>query len=259
MNERTPAEEALHADFGHLRVAPGEIRPGERPELFRPELFRMINLIAFGGAADRPTHVPVEVGDVGPVVMWESTGAADSLPFWNTNFGSDQWLYIVDGGVRAQLKEPESTEILGEYVARTGDLFCLPKALAHRTFSLDGKRRITLEILGRDPAWATVGALADLAPAPSGDIGGFAFAVDGSSVVVAAGGRRAALPADMFMRGLRALVAWELHLGHNEFDGGFVVHDRGELVTLKVDGYAEDHPPAAVLAGFKALLRDLAP
>lgn len=247
----------VHPDFAHLTVAPGEIRAADRPDLFRPELFRMINLIAFGGAVDRPTHVPVEVGDVGPVVMWESTGASDSLPFWNTNFGSDQWLYIVDGAVRAQLKAPESTEIIGEYVARTGDLFCLPKALAHRTFSLDGRRRITLEILGRDPAWATIGALADVEPAPTPDVGGFTFTPGESTVAVAAGGRRVEVPVEFLVRGLRALVAWELHLGHNEFDGGFVVHDRGEVVTLKLGEHTEDHTPRTILGAFKALLREL--
>lgn len=238
-----------HADFADLSPTVGEVRA-----TLRPELFDLVNLVSFGGAADRPTHVPAEVGRVGPVVLWESTGAADSLPFWNTNFHTDVYLYIVHGGVRVELKEPEGSVVYGEYIARTGDLFRLPKDVAHRTFSLDGKRRITLEILGSDPAWSTMGRHADVTAAATPAVGTFHFDVRDEIAVVIGGDRRIETPADAFVRGLRALVAWELHLAHNEFDGGFVVHDHGDRVTLKAGPHAEECDPGEVIAAFKAVL-----
>lgn len=246
------AQEKLHEDFAHLAVSPGEALATSRPELFD-----IVNLIAFGGATDRLTHVPTELGRVGPVVLWESTGASDSLPFWNTNFNSDMYLYIVDGGVRVQLKEPEGSEIFGEYIARTGDLFRLPKDIAHRTFSLDGKRRITLEILGHDPSWSTIGQYADVRAAERPEIGGFRFASADDVVAVSHEDTIARVPVDMFRRGARALVAWDVHLGHNEFDGGFVVHDHGDTVTLKVGDRHEVHDPSEVIAVLKAILADI--
>ena len=241
---------AVHPDFSELRIEPGEARVGDRPDLFD-----IVNVIEFGGAADRPTHVPTEIGSVGPVVFWESTGAADALPFWNTNYRTDVYLYIVHGGVRVELKEPEGAEIYGEYIARTGDLFRLPKDIAHRTYSLDGKRRITLEILERDPVWSTIGRYEGVEPAGRPELDDFTFALDDESATIAAGDTVVATPADFFRGGLRALVAWELHLAHNEFDGGFVVHDLGDdIATLKVPGYEATFPVADVLAVFKTLL-----
>lgn len=242
----------MHGDFAGLHVDPGEALV-----VSRPELFDIVNVVAFGGAAERPTHVPTEIGRVGPVVLWESTGASDALPFWNTNFRTDVYLYIVHGGVRVVLKEVERAEVYGEYVARTGDLFRLPKDVAHRTYSVDGKRRITLEILERDPAWDTLGAMADVTPAASSDLGGFRFSLAGETVTITNGKSRVDTPAGFFRRGLLALVAWELHLAHNEFEGGFIVHDEGESVTLKLPGHAEMFAPVDVLALFKTLLTQL--
>lgn len=241
----------LHPDFSGLTVDSG--RSDVRS---RPDLFSIINLIEFGGDADRPTHVPSEIAQVGPVVVWESTGAADALPFWNTNQRSDMYLYIVHGGVRVELKETGGAEIYGEYVARTGDLSFFPKDVAHRTYSLDGKRRITIEILERDPAWSTIGSLADVTPARRPEVGGFTFAIGDQRATIAAGGSVVETPSDFFRRGLRALVAWELHLGHNEFEGGFVVHDLGDdRARLSVPGHEATLPVADVLAVFKALLQ----
>ena len=244
----------LHPDFGDLHVEPGEVLGATRPELFD-----IVNLVAFGGAAEQQTHVPKEVGRIGPVVFWESTGAADALPFWNTNLFTDIYLYIVHGGTRVVLKATDGDEVYGEYVARTGDLFRLPKDVAHRTFSLDGKRRITMEILERDPAWDTIGALADVAPADASSLGGFSFVRSGSGemVRVTAGDRSTDEPAGFFARGLRALVAWELHLGHNEFAGGFTVRDEGDTVSLRLGPHAESFAPADVQALFLRLLADL--
>ena len=130
-----------------------------------------------------------------------------------------------------------------------------PKDIAHRTYSLDGKRRITLEILERDPVWSTIGRYECVQPASRPELGDFTFALGDSSATIAAGDTVVETPADFFRRGLRALVAWELHLAHNEFDGGFVVHDLGDdIATLKVPGYEATFPVADVLAVFKTLL-----
>jgi hypothetical protein len=242
----------LHADFAGLTVTPGESHI-----LAEHEAFDLVNVIAFGGAADRPSHVPAELGSVGPVVLWESTGASDALPFWNTNHQCDVYLYIVHGSVRMEFKETEGERRLGHYIGRTGDLMRLPKDIAHRTFSGDGRRRISLEILERNPHWAGIGTGGG-AVDHSGTVGDLRFAADGDEVVVSWPDGRLRTPRGFFVRGLRALVAYELHLEHNEFEGGFVVHDHGDTVTLKAPGFAQTMPGADVLAVFRGLLEDLA-
>jgi hypothetical protein len=242
----------LHADFAGLTVRPGEyhITAGH-------EAFGLVNLIEFGGAADRPSHVPAELGSVGPVVLWESTGASDALPFWNTNYQCDVYLYIVHGNVRMEFKETEGERRLGHYIGRTGDLMRLPKDIAHRTFSGDGKRRISLEILERNPYWERIGTGTGAAD-HSGRVGDLRFTAEPDAVVVSWPDGELRTPRGFFARGLRALVAYELHLEHNEFEGGFVVHDHGDTVTLKAPGFAQTLPGADVLAVFRGLLADLA-
>jgi hypothetical protein len=240
--------DALHADFAHLKV-----HPGESHILARPELFDLINVIAFGGAVDRPTHVPTELGRVGKVALWESTGAADQLPFWNTNYDGDYYLYVVEGSVRIELKETGGDVRYGHYLARTGDLLCLPGRVAHRTFSGDGRRRISLEILPDNPFWSSIGTR-EIVPEPSLRAGGFSFAVSPEHVTVSANGTGYPLPRPMFTAALRALRKYELHLGHNELDGGLSVHDFGDEVELSVPGYSERLDGIAVLGVFQALL-----
>jgi len=240
---------SLHPDFGALEVTPGKSHISGSAELYD-----LVNVIAFGGAVGRATHVPTELGSVGPVVFWESTGAADALPFWNTNFACDVYLYLVHGSVRVEFKETEGQQVYGHYLARTGDLFKLPQAIAHRTFSGDGRRRISLEILERNPHWATIGTV-PIIPNGSGVAGGFRFDLEGESVRISWPEGSLLTPQHFFIRGLAALVAYELHLEHNEFDGGFVVHDLGDQVRLKAAGYSETLPGAEVLATFAGLLQ----
>lgn len=239
----------LHEDFADLRVVPGELRVTGRHEQFS-----LVNLLAFGGVPDRPPHVPAVVGELGDVTLWESTGASDALPFWNTNYGSDVYLFLVHGEVRIAFKEPESDTGYGDCLARTGDLVKLPKAIAHRTYSTSGKRRISLELLARNPLWARLGERADVEPAVLPEIGGFRFDVTDEVTTIETPSDSVATPTHFLRRGLAALVAYELHLDHNEFEGGFVVHDQADHVMLKTPGYSETLPPAAVLAVFKRLL-----
>lgn len=241
----------LHPDFADLRV-----RPGESHITGRHELFGIVNVTAFGGAADRPTHVPTELGALGPVVIWESTGADDRLPFWNTNLDDDAYLYLVHGSVRVEFKEIEGDRRYGHYLGRTGDLLRLPKEVAHRTYSGDGRRRISLEILPRNPFWAGLGA-EGVTPDTSRRAGGFAFEIHDADVEISWPGGRLRTPRDLFTRGLNALCAYELHLGHNEFDGGFTVHDLGEQVRLKAPGHAETLDGRTVLAVFHGLRDEL--
>jgi hypothetical protein len=254
---------ALHADFAHLTV-----RPGESHIVARPELFDLVNVIAFGAAAGRPTHVPSELGRTRSVSLWESTGAADQLPFWNTNYDGDTYLYIVEGSVRIEFKETGGQQQYGYYLARTGDLFRIPDKVAHRTYSGDGRRRITLEVVPDNPFWSTIGTR-EIVADPSMRAGGFSFAISPDYVTVSAGGTSAGgtsaggtsaggierrLPRPMFAAALRALRKYELHLGHNELDGGLSVHDFGDEVELSVPGYAERLNGLAVLGVFQALL-----
>jgi hypothetical protein len=238
----------LHPDFAHL-----DVRPGEARITAHPELFLLTNVIAFGGAADRPTHVPAELGRVGSAVLWESTGASDQLPFWNTNYDGDAYLYIVQGTVRIEFKETGGEARYGHYSARTGDLFRIPKLVAHRTFSGDGQRRITLEIVPDNPFWATIGTR-QIVPDPSLRIGDFSFAVTPDHVTVSANGSSYPCPRPMFKAALQALCKYELHLGHNELDGGLVVHDLGDEVILSIPGYSQHLDGLALLGVFQALL-----
>ncbi len=184
----------------------------------------MTNILALGGAADMHPHVPTKVGQVGTAVFWESTGAADALPFWNTNFRCDVLLFYLMPVVRVEFKEWRARRPTAATTGRSGDMMLLPKDIAHRTFSGNGKRRISLEIIEHDPAgtrwlgrpsvaadparprWARL-----LTGARSTEV-----SLDGSH-----GGGRLLIPPPR----RRALVAYGLHLGHNEFEGGFVVRD----------------------------------
>ncbi|MGH3245577.1 MAG: hypothetical protein ACRDOI_05085 [Trebonia sp.] len=240
--------DTLHSDFAHLQV-----HPGEAHITANPELFSLMNVIAFGGAADRPTHVPSGLGRVGNAALWESTGAADQLPFWNTNYDGDAYLYIVDGSVRIEFKQTDSQTRYGHYLARTGDLFRIPKLVAHRTFSGDGRRRITLEIVPDNPYWPTIGTR-PVIPDTSLRVGGFSFAIGPDYVTVSANGTSHPCPRPMFAAALRALRTYELHLGHNELDGGLTVHDLGSEVILSVPGYSQQLDGLAVLGMFQALL-----
>lgn len=241
----------LHPDFAGLRV-----EPGESHITAQHELFDIVNLISFGGDIDRPTHVPAQLGATGGIALWESTGAADQLPFWNTVYDGDTFLYIVHGSVRIEFKETDGTERYGHYLARTGDLFKLPNAVAHRTFSGDGRRRITLEIMPGNPHWASIGRQ-PVSVDPSGAVGGFSFSVEPEVVIVSSPGGSIRCPRDMFYKALRALSQYELHLGHNELDGGLIVHDLGDQVQLTVPGYTETLGGLAVLAVFRGLLEQL--
>lgn len=242
----------LHPDFAELGASAA---PGVVAITAHPELFDLINLVAFGGDAARPTHVPAELGRVGPVALWESTGADDHLPFWNTNYDGDAYLYLVHGSVRVEFKETGTDVRYGHYLARTGDLFRLPMGVAHRTYSGDGKRRITLEVMPRNPFWDLTGH-DDGAVDGSGRAGSFGFAVHPDVVEVSSGDAAVACPRAEFDRAVRALVAHELHLGHNEFDGGFTVHDLGERAVLGIPGVSEELPGAQVLAVFRGLLAE---
>lgn len=239
----------LHPDFGGLPF----VQPGESHITGPPEQFDLVNLLTFGGSVERATHIPAELGSIGPVVIWESTGAADALPFWNTNLQCDVYLYLVHGSVRVEFKAPEGSERYGHYLGRTGDLLKLPKDIAHRTFSGDGKRRISLEILERNPHWATIGA-APIVPDESGTVGDFQFGVEDDEVRISYPAGSMLTPRAFFARGLAALLAYEMHLEHNEFEGGFVVQDLGDMVRLKAPGYEQSLPARAVLAVFAGLL-----
>jgi hypothetical protein len=241
----------MHPDFAHLLVRPGEMTLASGADT---EQFGLVNLLAFGGAADKGAHMPAIVGQLGEVVLWESTGAADALPFWNTNYAGDVYLLLLEGEVRVDFKTPETDQHLGTYLARTGDLMKLPGAVAHRTFSTSGKRRISLEIVRRNPLWERIGEQADVAPLDQDALGGFRFTRDGQQVVVHTPRDEVRTDLAFLLRGLRVLLAYELHLEHNEFEGGFVVHDRDTQVDLKSRAYGETFAPAEVIGLFKGLV-----
>ncbi|HEY1831406.1 MAG TPA: hypothetical protein VGG38_14315 [Acidimicrobiales bacterium] len=220
----------LHPDFVGLTV-----NPGHADIVRNPELFDVTNILALGGAVDMHPHVPTKVGQVGTAVFWESTGAADALPFWNTNLRCDVLLFCLVGEVRIEFKEMEGTGVFGSYTGRTGDMMLLPKDIAHRTFSGNGKRRISLEIIERDARWDELDWVGTVEAAPSLDLDGLSIAPGASDTEIRLNGATSIVDSSFLMRGARALVAYGLHLGHNEFEGGFIVADGDdESATLKV-------------------------
>jgi hypothetical protein len=245
------SELQLHPDFAHLTVRPGEVRLDEAAD---PASFRVLNLLAFGGAADTRPHMPALIGQLEDVVLWESTGAADALPFWNTNYAGDVYLLLLEGEVRVEFKTPDADDHLATYLARSGDLMTLPKAIAHRTFSTSGKRRISLEIVRRNPLWDRIGEHAAVSALAEDRLGAFSFAAQGEHMVVTSPTDTVRTSREFFFKGLRVLVAYELHLEHNEFEGGFTVHDQDATAVLKTRGYQETFEPAEVIALFKGLI-----
>jgi hypothetical protein len=245
------SEIRLHPDFEHLRVHPGDMRLDDTADASQ---FGLLNVLAFGGAADTRPHMPALIGQLEDVVLWESTGAADALPFWNTNYAGDVYLLLMEGEVRVEFKTPETDDHLATYIARTGDLMKLPRAIAHRTFSTSGKRRISLEIVKRNRLWDRIGEHAAVAPSADDRLGGFTFEFEGEIVVVRSPADTVRISRDFFLNGLRVLVAYELHLEHNEFQGGFTVHDLDGTAELKTRAHRETFSPAEVIGLFKGLL-----
>ena len=232
----------LHADFAGLTVVPGVA------DIMRsPDRFDLTNIVALGGAPDMHPHVPTKVGQVGTAVFWESTGAADALPFWNTNLRGDVLLYLISGSVRVEFREMEGTEPYGSYLARTGDLMLLPRDIAHRTYSGDGKRRISLEIIEHDPRWDALGWVASVAPDPSLRLGGLVLTPGPDVTGVELDGASASVDSSFLLRGCRALVAYGLHLGHNEFEGGLVVRDEPPGAAAGGDPAGDDESTEVTL------------
>jgi hypothetical protein len=221
----------MHEDFAGLAVDPGVVQIADGDDRFG-----MVNVIAFGGAADRHPHVPTELGRLGGVAIWESTGANDALPFWNTNLIDDVYLYLVYGEVRIDFKEFVGEKMLGSYVGRTGDLMRLPKDVAHRTFSTNGRRRISIELAPYDPHWASLDWVADVAAFDDLELAGLTIDPGQDTSVISLGESRVETSSSFLLRGARALVAFGIHLGHNEFEGGFIVSDGDDGAVLKVAG-----------------------
>ncbi|GAC1325689.1 MAG: hypothetical protein NVSMB2_24380 [Chloroflexota bacterium] len=241
----------MHPDFAHLQVWPGEMMLEPAAD---PLQFGLLNVLAFGGAADKGAHMPAVVGELGDVVLWESTGAADALPFWNTNFAGDVYLLLMQGDVRVEFKQPDTDVHLGTYLARTGDLMKLPRAIAHRTFSTSGKRRISVEIVARNPLWKRIGEYSAIAPATDDRLDDVAFVFEGDTVVIRTPADHITTSREFFVRGLRVLLAYELHLEHNEFDGGFSLRDLDSAIELRSRRWSQRYPPAQVIALFKGML-----
>ncbi|MEO7234620.1 MAG: hypothetical protein ABIW80_04525, partial [Lapillicoccus sp.] len=159
--------------------------------------------------------------------------------------------------VRVEFKETDGDRRYGHYLARTGDLFRLPSHIAHRTFSGDGRRRVTLEILPDNPFWDLRGTR-PISVDRSGAVGDLRFEVTPDAVLVHHAAGTATCPRDTFTRALRALSEWELHLGHNELDGGVVIHDDGLTAQVRGPGWATTVDGAALVGVFRGLLEELA-
>jgi hypothetical protein len=245
-------EVVLHPDFGDLVVRPGTVSVQGRPEWFS-----LINLIAYGGAAAKQSHMPAVVGRLGPVAFWQSTGADDALPFWNTNLISDSYLYLVNGEMKVELKEVEGSVVLGTYTGRTGDLMRVPKDVAHRTYSTNHKRRIVLALLEYDERWSDLGWIDDVEPADDLILAGLRIEPGPEVSTVRLRGANVTTDSSFLGRGARAILSYGGCLGHNEFEGGFSVSDGGDDMILKVADQTLRCPRVEVMALLKRVIAQL--
>jgi hypothetical protein len=106
----------------------------------------------------------------------------------------------------------------------------------------------------RNRLWDRIGEHAAVAPSADDRLGGFTFEFEGEIVVVRSPNDTVRISRDFFLNGLRVLVAYELHLEHNEFQGGFAVHDLDGTAELKTRAHRETFSPAEVIGLFKGLL-----
>jgi hypothetical protein len=210
----------MHEHFADLRVEPGTSDvPAD------DDRFGLVNVLAFGGAPDRHPHVPEEIGRVAGVSLSESTGADDALPFWHTNLLGDVYLLLLHGEVRVEFKEFEGDAHLGSYVGRSGDLMKMPKDVPHRTFSGNGRRRISLQLAPTDPHWESLDWVNDVPASEQLELDGLRIQPGPALTRVTLDGVQLQTDSSFLKRGARAIVAYGVYFGHNEFEKGFVISD----------------------------------
>jgi hypothetical protein len=223
----------MHDHFAHLEVEPGT---SDLPA--DDDRFGLVNVLAFGGAPDRHPHIPEEIGKVAGVSLSESTGADDALPFWHTHLLGDVYLLLLYGAVRVEFKEFEGDAHLGSYVGRSGDLMKMPKDVPHRTFSGDGRRRISLQLAPTDPHWESLEWVNDVPASEHLELDGLRIEAGPRLTRVSLDGATVETDSSFLKRGARAIVAYGVYLGHNEFEGGLIISDapgeKEDFVLLKV-------------------------
>lgn len=246
----------MHDDFAELSIEPGTSDlPADDPR------FALLNVLAFGGAPDRPSHVPEQLGQLGGISISESTGADDALPFWHTNILGDVYLLLLHGEVRVEFKEFEKDSYLGAYFGRAGDLMKFPKNLPHRTFSGDGRRRISLQLAPTDPKWESLAWVRDIAPFDRLVFEELSIEPGPRSTVVRMGGQHIETDSSFLKRGASAIVAYGTYFGHNEFDNGFIISDAlatdEDLAQFKLGTHVLRCPREQAVGLLKGVIRAL--
>lgn len=246
----------MHEDFADLLIEPGTSDlPVDDPR------FALVNVLAFGGAPDRPSHVPERLGQVGGISISESTGADDALPFWHTNMLGDVYLLLLHGEVRVEFKEFEEDSYLGAYVGRTGDLMKFPKDLPHRTFSADGRRRVSVQLAPTDPRWESLGWVQDVGPFDRLVFEELSIEPGLPSTVVRMGDQHIETDSSFLRRGAGVIVAYGTYFGHNEFENGFIISDarseEDDLVHFKLGAHHLACPREQAVGLLKGVVRAL--
>jgi hypothetical protein len=78
--------------------------------------------------------------------------------------------------------------------------------------------------------------VADVAAFDELDLAGLTIDSGKDTSVISLGESRVETSSSFLLRGARALVAYGIHLGHNEFEGGFIVSDGERGAVLKAAG-----------------------
>jgi hypothetical protein len=101
----------------------------------------------------------------------------------------------------------------------------LPKEVPHRTYSGNGRRRISLQLAPIDPRCESLDWVNDVTPFERLELDGLRIEPGPKVTGVNLEGMHVETNSSFLMRGARAIVAYGGHLGHNEFDAGFIVSD----------------------------------
>jgi peptidoglycan/xylan/chitin deacetylase (PgdA/CDA1 family) len=134
-----------HPDFASVEIRPGYVRP-----LVGGGRWHSVNLLEIGTGRNYPAGAPEVVSTLGSTVSELLVLDATEID-WGADT-EDRRILVLEGEVRCEFAR-EQTE-LGYLIARTGDYFLCPAAVACRLSSIDGRRTVAMVWRGLDQSAA---------------------------------------------------------------------------------------------------------